>query len=151
MQTAEILLVDIYDSVGFGSCCCQKLRGSVTVTPNETVDEEVRSLSSTALLLLADSPEPSVCLRTGISFCDPAEGLCRSRNVHHEAENKRSCCRASSPPATELLAGLRARVMEEACSHTERDYTLGRVLSSSSTGKFPGATRTETSQEVTWL
>lgn len=158
MQTAEILLVDIYDSVGFGSCCCQKLRGSVTVTPNETVDEEVRSLSCTELLLpRTDSPEPSVCLRTGISFCEPAEGLCRSRNVHHEAENKRTCCRASSPPATELLDGLWAHGWWKKRAHTQRCHTreglyLGKgTLPSSSTETFPAATRTETSEEVTWL
>lgn len=52
---------------------------------------------------LSDSTESLARLRTRIGFCDPADGLCRSRNVHHKAEKKKPCC---------------GRVCSHRCSHT---------------------------------
>lgn len=62
-------------------------------------------------LQLSDSAESSVCLRTWIRYCDPADGLCRSRNVHHKAGRKKRLAVA------ECVCGGFNRSHRHVCSH----------------------------------
>lgn len=138
-------------------------------------------LHKAAALKLSDSTESSVCLRTRIKSCDPADGLCRSKNMRHRDSRLQGSNRSNSHVFAHdcshtWLSGWLDYAHVHTCdwrsalkeTHTrevfmpERDYVLwkgnlpwrGRTLLSeynNSTGKSVGGTNTEMYQKVTPL
>lgn len=106
---------NIYSSSGFWKSLHMPAAADVSFHDSGTKwNSWLGSQDSELTLKLSDSTESSVCLRTCIKSCDPADGLCRSRNMRHKSARKTRCGRVRLPGSNSS----NSHVFSHDCSHT---------------------------------